>query len=195
MAVIGLACRGDYYGRLWMVSPESGERRRRTRNRLDSTRRELQPSRCARLRPPRGGSSRDRQRPRQWRPSAIDRQRARGARSDSVRLSAVLERRGASVRRCGAALAAFCLQWISAAPLCEWLAPGVAPDAVAPVRASTFTPDADGTITLIEQGLDVPRAVVGVMVTAEPGAGGESPSGEPILTAYIVVIALRLIPS
>jgi hypothetical protein len=54
---------------------------------------------------------------------------------------------------------------------------------VAPVKASTFTPDPDGTVTLIEQGLSVPRAVVGVMVTAEPGAGGESPSGQPILTS------------
>jgi hypothetical protein len=54
---------------------------------------------------------------------------------------------------------------------------------VAPVKASTFTPDPDGTVTLIEQGLNIPRAVVGVMVTAEPGAGGESPSGAPILTS------------
>ena len=54
---------------------------------------------------------------------------------------------------------------------------------VAPIKASTFTPEADGTVTLIEQGLNVPRAVVGVMVTAESSAGAESPSGQPILTS------------
>jgi hypothetical protein len=53
----------------------------------------------------------------------------------------------------------------------------------APVRASTFVPGSDGTVTLIEQGLIVPRAVVGVMVTAEPESGGDGPSGEPVLTS------------
>jgi anti-sigma-K factor RskA len=58
---------------------------------------------------------------------------------------------------------------------------------VAPFKASTFMPEPDGTVTLVEQGLNVPRAVVGVMVTAEPGAGGESPSGDPILTSVTSV--------
>ena len=52
-----------------------------------------------------------------------------------------------------------------------------------PVRASTFAPAADGTVTLALQGLSVPRAVVGVMVTAENANGAEVPSGEPILTS------------
>jgi hypothetical protein len=58
---------------------------------------------------------------------------------------------------------------------------------VAPIEASTFIPEPDGTVTLVEQGLNVPRAVVGVMVTAEAGAGGESPSGQPILTSIVSV--------
>ena len=59
---------------------------------------------------------------------------------------------------------------------------------LAPVRASTFMPDADGTVTVVEQGLIVPRAVVGVMVTAEPTDGGETPSGEPILTSIVATV-------
>jgi hypothetical protein len=58
----------------------------------------------------------------------------------------------------------------------------------APVRASTFMPDADGTITVVEQGLIVPRAVVGVMVTAEPTDGVETPSGKPILTSIVTTV-------
>jgi len=52
-----------------------------------------------------------------------------------------------------------------------------------PVRASIFTPAPDGTVTLALQGLSVPRAVVGVMVTAEGANGADVPSGEPILTS------------
>lgn len=52
-----------------------------------------------------------------------------------------------------------------------------------PVRASTFAPAPDGTVTLALQGLSVPRAVVGVMVTAEGANGADVPSGEPILTS------------
>jgi len=58
---------------------------------------------------------------------------------------------------------------------------------VAPVKASTFTPGPDGTVTLVEQGLNVPRAVVGVLVTAEAGPAGDSPSGAPILTSIVSV--------
>jgi hypothetical protein len=56
---------------------------------------------------------------------------------------------------------------------------------VAPIKASTFMPGPDGTVTLVEQGLNVPRAVVGVMVTAEAGPAGDSPSGAPILTSIV----------
>ena len=59
---------------------------------------------------------------------------------------------------------------------------------LAPVKASTFMPDADGTITVVEQSLIVPRAVVGVMVTAEPTDGVETPSGEPILTSIVTTV-------
>lgn len=58
---------------------------------------------------------------------------------------------------------------------------------LAPLRASTFVPEPDGTVTLVEQGLNVPRAVVGVMVTAEGAARGDNPSGEPILTSVLPV--------
>jgi hypothetical protein len=51
---------------------------------------------------------------------------------------------------------------------------------MAPVRASTFVPEPDGTVTLVEQPPNVPRAVVGIMVTA---GTGDSPSGEPLLTS------------
>lgn len=54
---------------------------------------------------------------------------------------------------------------------------------LAPVRASTFAPAPDGTVTLALQGLKVPRAVVGVMVTAEGANGADVPSVEPILTS------------
>jgi len=54
---------------------------------------------------------------------------------------------------------------------------------LAPVKASTFVPAPDGTVTLVEQGLNVPRAVVGVMVTAEGAGGSDSPTGEPILSS------------
>jgi len=51
-----------------------------------------------------------------------------------------------------------------------------------PVKASSFVPEPDGTVTLTQQGLNVPRAVLGVMVTAET-TGGDAPSGETILTS------------
>ena len=54
---------------------------------------------------------------------------------------------------------------------------------LAPVRASTFAPAPDGTVTLALQGLNVPRAVVGVMVTAEGPNAADAPSGEPVLTS------------
>ena len=54
---------------------------------------------------------------------------------------------------------------------------------LAPVKASSFVPEPDGTVTLTEQGLNVPRAVLGVMVTAETSGGGSAPSGEPVLTS------------
>ena len=57
----------------------------------------------------------------------------------------------------------------------------------APVKASTFVPEPDGTVTIVEQGLNVPRAVVGIVVTAEAAGGGDGPSGEPILTSALPV--------
>ena len=58
---------------------------------------------------------------------------------------------------------------------------------LAPLKASTFVPEPDGTVTLVEQGLNVPRAVVGVMVTAQGTDGTDTPSGEPILTSVAPV--------
>ena len=52
-----------------------------------------------------------------------------------------------------------------------------------PVKAGTLVPDADGTVTLVQEAPGVPRAVVGVMVTAEDAGGSDTPSGEPLLTS------------
>ncbi len=51
------------------------------------------------------------------------------------------------------------------------------------VKASSFVPRSDGTVTLVEEGLRVPGAVVGIMVTAEPVKGGANPSGDLVLTS------------
>lgn len=58
---------------------------------------------------------------------------------------------------------------------------------VSPFKAATFVPEPDGTVTLVVQGLSVPRAVVGVMVTAEGAGGSDFPTGEPILTSALPV--------
>jgi hypothetical protein len=52
----------------------------------------------------------------------------------------------------------------------------------APVRASTFVPGPDGTVTLVEEGLRVRGAVVGIMVTAERFKDADSPSGSLVLS-------------
>lgn len=52
-----------------------------------------------------------------------------------------------------------------------------------PVKAGALAADADGTVTLVEEAPAVPRPVVGVMVTVEPAGGGESPSGQPVLSS------------
>ena len=53
----------------------------------------------------------------------------------------------------------------------------------APVKAGTFVPEADGAVTSVQPSTFVPRAVYGVMVTVEGTGGGETPSGEPVLTS------------
>lgn len=52
----------------------------------------------------------------------------------------------------------------------------------APVKASTFVPGPDGTVTLVEEGLRVRGAVVGIMVTAERFKDADSPSGSLVLS-------------
>jgi hypothetical protein len=52
----------------------------------------------------------------------------------------------------------------------------------APVKASTFVPRPDGTVTLFEEGLRVRGAVVGIMVTAERFKDADSPSGSVVLS-------------
>jgi hypothetical protein len=54
---------------------------------------------------------------------------------------------------------------------------------LAPVKAGTLVPDADGTVTLVQEPPGVPRAVVGVMVTAEGAGGSDTPSGDAVLTS------------
>jgi hypothetical protein len=54
----------------------------------------------------------------------------------------------------------------------------------APVKAATFVPEPDGTVTLVDDGLDVPGAVLGIAVTAESAAGGDRPSDDLILTSF-----------
>jgi hypothetical protein len=54
-----------------------------------------------------------------------------------------------------------------------------------PVKAGTLVPDADGTVTLVEEAPPVPRPVVGVMVTTERAGEGDSPSGEPVLSSVV----------
>ena len=53
----------------------------------------------------------------------------------------------------------------------------------APVKASAFVPRSDGTVTLVAEGLRVPGAVVGIMVTAERVNSGHSPSGDLVLSS------------
>jgi hypothetical protein len=53
-----------------------------------------------------------------------------------------------------------------------------------PVKAGILTADANGTAMLAQSTPTVPRAVVGVMVTAET-AEGETPSGAPVLTSVV----------
>jgi hypothetical protein len=54
---------------------------------------------------------------------------------------------------------------------------------VAPVRAGSFSLEADGTVTSVQQAPFVPRPVIGVMVTLEAAGGGETPSGPIVLTS------------
>jgi hypothetical protein len=53
----------------------------------------------------------------------------------------------------------------------------------ATVKASTFVPRPDGTVTLVDEGLRVRGAVVGIMVTAERVKGADSPSGDLVLSS------------
>jgi hypothetical protein len=52
----------------------------------------------------------------------------------------------------------------------------------APVKASTFVPNPDGTVTLVEEGLRVRGAVIGIMVTAERFKDADSPSSRLVLS-------------
>ena len=53
----------------------------------------------------------------------------------------------------------------------------------APVHAGTLAREADSTATLIEPPIDVPRAVIGVAVTAENTSASDQPAGPVILTS------------
>jgi hypothetical protein len=55
----------------------------------------------------------------------------------------------------------------------------------APIKASSFLPRPDGTVTLVEDGLRVRGAVVGIMVTAERVKGNVSPSHDLVLTTLL----------
>ena len=50
-----------------------------------------------------------------------------------------------------------------------------------PVAAMPFTPDANGAAAVAAQPPQVPRAVIGAMVTLEPGTGNQTPSGSAVL--------------
>ena len=52
-----------------------------------------------------------------------------------------------------------------------------------PVHAGTLAREADGTATLIEPRIDVRRAVIGVVVTAENASASDQPAGPVILTS------------
>lgn len=56
---------------------------------------------------------------------------------------------------------------------------------IAPVKAGTFVPEADGSITLAQETPVVPRAVVGVMITAEASDAAETPAGTAILSSVV----------
>ena len=53
----------------------------------------------------------------------------------------------------------------------------------ATVKASTFVPRPDGTVTVVDEGLRVRGAVVGIMVTAERIKGAGSPTGDLVLSS------------
>ena len=50
-----------------------------------------------------------------------------------------------------------------------------------PVKATTFSPGRTGLATVALAPFDVPRPVTGAMVTIEPAAGSDAPSGDPVL--------------
>lgn len=52
----------------------------------------------------------------------------------------------------------------------------------APVKAGTFSPDTDGTVTIVQPAPFVPGAVVGILVTTE-GPNRDAPSGDLVLTS------------
>lgn len=54
-----------------------------------------------------------------------------------------------------------------------------------PVKAGTLTVQPDGSATLVQQTPTIPRAVVGVMVSAESSDAGEVPSGTPVLSSVV----------
>jgi hypothetical protein len=58
---------------------------------------------------------------------------------------------------------------------------------VGAVSAATFVPDAAGRVTVTTTP-NVPRPVVGAIVTAEPKEGARTPSGEPLLARYPVAL-------
>ena len=52
-----------------------------------------------------------------------------------------------------------------------------------PVKAGSVRPEPDGSLTLVQQLANLPRRVVGVMITTEPSEAVESPSGAAVLTS------------
>ena len=51
------------------------------------------------------------------------------------------------------------------------------------VSAATFVPDSAGRVT-VTTALNIPRAVVGAIVTTEQKNGASTPTGEPILARF-----------
>jgi len=75
-----------------------------------------------------------------------------------------------------------------------WRLPSLPPNATyqawlltrtTPVKAGTLTVQPDGSATLVQQTPTIPRAVVGVMVSAESSEAGEVPSGRPVLSSVV----------
>jgi hypothetical protein len=52
-----------------------------------------------------------------------------------------------------------------------------------PIKAGALMPQGDGSATLVQQPPTVPRAVVGIIVSAESASAGDTPSGATVLSS------------